>query len=190
MKVSDILRLMHVERDCLRFLIHDLQHAERFFDPQLYFEQVGFFHCMYQSMYSSPGQTVLQHYSKDTQLTHDLDHCAADMNTSAIHSFGFVKAKMINAEYRRLYTGREEECPRLTEHDKQSLAERVLKPMMSCWNMTPEVEQVWTTIKQGKIEENQVTLVAEFFRKKGADLLQLDWKETRMVPKWVKRVQE
>jgi hypothetical protein len=90
-------------RDSLEFLIHDLQHMERFVDSEVYEEQVGFFvtlntlHEKYGDFRNIP---YFQEY--DDQFFHDIDHVASDMNASSLFLWKFLKAKWIGAETRRL----------------------------------------------------------------------------------------
>lgn len=81
-------------RDVLSFLMHDLQHMEKFVDLKFYSEQVGFSaHLM------SANKTLLKLYDKSFQ--YDLEHVTADMNCCVIHLFGFLKSKLKIAEWRK-----------------------------------------------------------------------------------------
>eukprot|EP00943_MAST-04B_sp_MAST-4B-sp1_P002294 g2294.t1 len=94
------------ERDPLHFLIHDLQHIEKFCDKLTHEEQVGFFKCMLRLGENEP-QSFFEKYdtvnggdeNKDDASTNNItlwqlmEYVVSDMNTWSTHLIKYVRAK-------------------------------------------------------------------------------------------------
>eukprot|EP00029_Vermamoeba_vermiformis_P007886 TRINITY_DN3539_c0_g1_i2.p1 TRINITY_DN3539_c0_g1~~TRINITY_DN3539_c0_g1_i2.p1 ORF type:complete len:401 (+),score=80.93 TRINITY_DN3539_c0_g1_i2:441-1643(+) len=82
------------EKTVLKFMVHDIQHMEKFVEPRLYSEQVATFGLLKRV----PDHPFFAHYDKQWQ--EDYDHAISDMNTCCTHTLMFFKAKWILAEVR------------------------------------------------------------------------------------------
>ena len=98
-------------KDALHFMIHDLQHMEKFVAPAYYCEQIGFLHKM-RAVYAwakpvlflqpendGGGGSLLM--LEDKQLRADVAHLISDMNTCSAHMLDFLLAKWWGASTRR-----------------------------------------------------------------------------------------
>jgi hypothetical protein len=82
------------EKTVLKFMVHDIQHMEKFVEPRLYSEQVATFNLLKRV----PDHPFFAHYDKQWQ--EDYEHAISDMNTCCTHTLMFFKAKWILAEVR------------------------------------------------------------------------------------------
>lgn len=89
------------EKDALRFLLHDLQHMEKFVDPKFYCEQVGFLNDM-RKLFDNDNDKFIDFSRYTKQFAEDVDHVISDMNACCIHLFAFFKAKWKLAQLRYL----------------------------------------------------------------------------------------
>ncbi len=80
------------EKTVLKFMVHDIQHMEKFVEPKLYSEQVATFSLLKRV----PSHPFFANYDKQWQ--EDYDHAISDMNTCCTHTLMFFKAKWILAE--------------------------------------------------------------------------------------------
>ena len=105
---SQLFKIHIGNRDTLSFLMHDLEHMQKFVavDESVYLQQVGFFHAM-QSLCKGGTKSVkawFQQIGADAGLEYnlrfwrDLEYVISDMNTSAVHSVSTLKAKWCLAE--------------------------------------------------------------------------------------------
>ncbi len=77
------------------FLLHDLEHAHKFFgDAELFRGQVSFFNLLRGSL------TELYRWSGDPLFEKDLNYLKSDMNSHPVHLFKFLKAIVLTAELR------------------------------------------------------------------------------------------
>ena len=89
------------ERDPLHFLIHDLQHIEKFCDPMTNLEQVGFFKKMLSLGNNQPNHFFRKYDDKRDQNVKDgvinlwqmMEYVISDMNTWSTHLIKYVRAK-------------------------------------------------------------------------------------------------
>jgi hypothetical protein len=86
--------------DGLSFVLHDLEHLEKFVAPEHHVGQVGFFRAVRRA-FSDPGFCRLQ-AGFDAQWFTDRDYVIADMNGSAIFLFSVLKMKVNMAVRRQL----------------------------------------------------------------------------------------
>ena len=89
------------ERDPLHFLIHDLQHIEKFCDPMTNLEQIGFFKKMLSLDNNQPNHFFGKYDHKRDQNAKDgvinlwqmMEYVISDMNTWSTHLIKYVRAK-------------------------------------------------------------------------------------------------
>ena len=82
-------------RDACDFLLHDFEHAHKFFgDPESHRGQVHFFRRLKASL-------KLFARWEDGQFVRDLDYLKADMNSHPVHLIKYLKAIVLSAEMRR-----------------------------------------------------------------------------------------
>ena len=86
--------------DGLRFVLHDLEHLEKFVEPAHHLGQIGFFRAVLRA-FSDPGFVRVQS-DFDPMWRSDRDYVIADMNGSAIFLFAVLKMKVNMAIRRRL----------------------------------------------------------------------------------------
>lgn len=77
-------------RDPFEFILHDLEHADRFFlEPDNNLGQIGFFKKLYQ-FWQNPELRKL--YAQDKVFQHEFDYLMADMNSYSVHMMQYMKA--------------------------------------------------------------------------------------------------
>lgn len=84
-------------KDTLRFVFHDMQHAERFTQAEYYCEQVGFLHRMrrvHARLQRGDSSVV------DRQLRLDVAHVVSDMNSCCVHLLEFLVRRLACAAKR------------------------------------------------------------------------------------------
>ena len=86
--------------DGLSFVLHDLEHLEKFVEPAHHLGQVGFFRAVRRA-FAQPAFQRLQ-ADFDAAWSADRDYVIADMNGSAIFLFSVLKMKVNMAIRRRL----------------------------------------------------------------------------------------
>ncbi len=92
---SDQLRSHGRHADACDFLLHDLEHAHKFYgDPIQHRGQVKFFRCLRASL------KVLNVWADEDYLR-DLDYLKSDMNSHPVHLIKYLKAVVVSAEMRR-----------------------------------------------------------------------------------------
>lgn len=80
------------------FLVHDLEHAYRFFHvPRLRAGQIGIFRGLLRAVDAG----VFESYGEDPVFAQQLDYLVSDMNTHVIHSLRFLAATLIECRLRR-----------------------------------------------------------------------------------------
>lgn len=142
-----------------------MQHAEKFFDNEIHYQQIGFFKCI-QSTYSSCND-ILSRYSNDPQLIADIDHVSSDMNTASVHSMGFWKAKLIAAEYRHISPL----TNRLNDQQKEHFESHVLKPLVQSWGLDENSLKAILSLCNQKLLPGQLEYLGRFFDRKGRENL-------------------
>jgi len=77
-------------RDPFEFILHDLEHADRFFlDPNNQRGQMGFFKKLHNFWKHSDLQRM---YAEDSTFQHEFDYLMADMNSYSVHMLQYMKA--------------------------------------------------------------------------------------------------
>lgn len=77
-------------RDPFEFILHDLEHADRFFfDPNNQRGQMGFFKKLH-NFWKHPDLQKM--YMKDSTFQHEFDYLMADMNSYSVHMLQYMKA--------------------------------------------------------------------------------------------------
>ena len=78
------------------FLLHDLEHAHKFFgDEILHRGQVRFFRAL------QNGSAAFAPWTADPIFKKDLDYLKSDMNSHPVHLMKYLKAVVLSAEIRR-----------------------------------------------------------------------------------------
>jgi hypothetical protein len=80
------------------FVSHDLCHLEKFYDPNEYSAQVGFFASLWEMLQTKAWQNLSSRF--DTQWEREFAHIAADMNGSPIFLWASFKAALRPALHR------------------------------------------------------------------------------------------
>jgi hypothetical protein len=92
------LRPVLTKSNGFAFLVHDLEHAYKFFhDPRLHRGQRRFFTLLL----DAHGQGVFEPYRSDRMFADRFDYLMSDMNTHVIHSLRFLGAVLIECLLRR-----------------------------------------------------------------------------------------
>lgn len=78
-------------KDSLHFTLHDLQHGEKFVDPELYFEQVGFLRAMRQVW--AWFKEKKYHVPTSLDLRRAVAHVMSDMNCCSVQMLDFLLAQ-------------------------------------------------------------------------------------------------
>jgi hypothetical protein len=86
--------------DGLTFVLHDLEHLEKFVDPAHHRGQIGFFRCVERAFADRDFQRLQAGF--DATWAADRDYVISDMNGSAIFLFSVLKMKVNMAVRRRL----------------------------------------------------------------------------------------
>jgi hypothetical protein len=90
LKPEDQFRSHGRHPGALEFLLHDLEHAHKYFgDPLLAHGQQRFFRFLRDSLNTWP--------SFDSQFERELDYVCADMNSHPLHMLKYLKAIWLNA---------------------------------------------------------------------------------------------
>ena len=133
-------------KGAFEFLLHDLEHAHKFFgDPQLFRGQLTFFNCL---------RAVLPHFDPwmtDPLFAKDMNYLMSDMNSHPVHLFKYLKAIVLTA------------CLRAGEDQPEKLDE-VWHQVLRDWQAPEEVRTSALKINHPGIETgaDQVKLF-EFF---------------------------
>lgn len=78
----------------LEFVLHDLEHAERFFHSESnYYGQVGFYHHLQQSVASGFWQKLLD----QPEFQKSFYYLMSDMNTHCVHMLKYLRANLWNS---------------------------------------------------------------------------------------------
>lgn len=82
-------------RDACDFMLHDLEHAHKFFgNKATHLGQVKFFKALRHS------REAFTRWCADLQFCKDLDYLKSDMNSHPVHLMKYLKAVVLNAEMR------------------------------------------------------------------------------------------
>lgn len=93
---EDQLRAHGRHADACDFLLHDLEHAHKFFaDPLVHLGQVRFFRRLRDSL------DTFMLWRDDLSFAKDLNYLKSDMNSHPVHLIKFLKAVVLAAEIRR-----------------------------------------------------------------------------------------
>lgn len=77
-------------RDPFEFILHDLEHADRFFfHPENQRGQMGFFKKLHHFW---RHQDLQKMYKQDATFQHEFDYLMADMNSYSVHMLQYMKA--------------------------------------------------------------------------------------------------
>lgn len=129
------------------FLMHDLEHAHKFFgDDELFRGQVNFFNLLRAVL------PFLQNWTSDPLFEKDLNYLMSDMNSHPVHLFKYLKAIVLTAELRR---GQE-------DHHKLDV---FWMDVLNKWRTPPDIREAALRINRPGLEtgEDQI-LVHDFFR--------------------------
>ncbi|MGZ8219176.1 hypothetical protein [Methylomagnum sp.] len=113
--------------DGFHFLVHDLEHAHKFFhDPRLHHGQRQFF----QRVLSAVEAGLFEPYRADPVFASQFDYLASDMNTHPVHSLRYFCAVLIECLLRREGRGMKEALP---PHAEAEMAE-LLRELGRRWD--------------------------------------------------------
>jgi hypothetical protein len=93
---DQIDKLIFGVRDPLSFVLHDIMHADQFFNqPESIAGQLGFYQCVY-SLYKKPELKRL--LKVDDQFKKEFEYVASDMNAYVIHLFKCFKSAVLRTD--------------------------------------------------------------------------------------------
>jgi hypothetical protein len=84
-----------LEKSNFEFALHDLCHAEKFFDPQHFAGQVGLFASVHRALSTAAWVEMTRDFADPWQA--EFNHVAADMNGSPLFLFAALRRKVQNA---------------------------------------------------------------------------------------------
>ena len=84
-----------LEPDNVEFALHDLCHAEKFFDPAHHAGQVGLFATLHRALQTDAWVQLVAPFAPGWQA--EVDHVAADMNGSVLFLWAALRRKVMNA---------------------------------------------------------------------------------------------
>jgi hypothetical protein len=113
----------------LEFVLHDLRHLEKLFDPPNYRPQIGFFR-MFARAYATGAQAELDR-TLDATWSGERDRILADMNGCPIFLLAVLKMKLKVAVRRKLARERGVEPPARSRLSEDELAAYV--PVLEQW---------------------------------------------------------
>jgi hypothetical protein len=125
--------------DALSFVLHDLEHLEKFSDPEHHAGQVGFFGCVLRALADPGWQSIDNGFDEIWRA--DRDYVIADMNGSAVFLFAALKMKLRMAVRRKLAHERGVPAPQrgpLDETEEAALVP-VVDALLTAMDMPPEV---------------------------------------------------
>jgi hypothetical protein len=92
------LRPVLAKADGFAFLVHDLEHAYKFFhDPRLHRGQRTFFRLLLGTVEAG----LFEPYRADPEFARQFDYLISDMNTHPVHSLRYLSAVLIECALRR-----------------------------------------------------------------------------------------
>ncbi len=129
------------------FLMHDLEHAHKFFgDQELFRGQVNFFNLLKSIL------PRLQVWTSDPLFEKDLNYLMSDMNSHPVHLFKYLKAIVLTAELRK-------------GHEDHAQLDAFWTDILNEWQTPAEIRQAALRINRPGIETGtDQALVHEFFR--------------------------
>jgi hypothetical protein len=133
-------------RDACDFLLHDFEHAHKFFaDPDSHRGQVRFFRVLRATLGS------FEPWRNDQQFNRDFDYLKADMNSHPVHLMKYLKAVVLAAEIRRR-----------TRRDPE--LDGFWLELFGAWGMAGDTLTAALQLNQPAVETYlQQRLVADFF---------------------------
>jgi len=149
------------KRDALKFLVHDLQHLEKFQCEYFYYEQVAFY-----SLISGVENKIP--FNDDLEYRNDLDHAYSDMNACCVHLLGFLKAKSKLTEQRRHSPSPDY---RLTPSQNEQF-ERDFVNFLNIWNFGDDLLGALHRLCEDTFTKEDADLIRQYFHDKGCQLLQ------------------
>lgn len=112
---SRLLQPVLSKANAFAFMIHDLEHAYKFFhDPVLHEGQ----RCFYRRMLTLCEQGMFEAYRYDPVFSEKFDYLISDMNTHRLHSLQFLRAILIEYHLRQ---ARLRPCDMLSSKDHNAV---------------------------------------------------------------------
>jgi hypothetical protein len=94
--------------DAFAFMIHDLEHAWKFFhDPEMHCQQRDFFRWLLAALEAGHFAGYLQ----DEDFAEKFDYVSSDMNTHIMHASQFLRANLVDYHLRREGLGNPDHLP-------------------------------------------------------------------------------
>jgi hypothetical protein len=130
--------------DACAFLLHDFEHAHKFFSTT-HSGQVQFFQHLQRSL------NRFTRWSEDPQFQDELDYLKSDMNSHPVHLIKYLKAIVLSAEMRKTSS----RWPKLDEFWHE---------LFAAWQMAPSVREAALKINQPESEtQSDLVTVSDFF---------------------------
>ncbi len=128
------------------FLVHDLEHAYKFFhDPRLHRGQRRFFQLLLEAV----ERGVFEPYRREPIFADRFDYLMSDMNTHVVHSLRFLGAVLIECLLRRESKGMKEA---LSAGAEAELAD-VLRGLGDMWRFPREAGEALARLVRGGFSE-------------------------------------
>ena len=106
------------------FMVHDLEHAYKYFhDPDLHEGQKRFFTLIHRAV----GEGCLDAYRRDPVFADKFDYLIGDMNTHVMHSLQFLRAILIEHHLRR----EQKRAGDILSGEGRAEVDEVLRPLCS-----------------------------------------------------------
>jgi hypothetical protein len=141
-----LLRPVLKKANGLDFMVHDLEHAFKFFhSPELHAAQRKFFGLMFRAV----RQGIFDPYRRDPVFSAQFDYVISDMNTHVVHSLRFLAATLIECLLRREGKTPRENLSLGAEQEMRTL----LRSLGNCWKFPPEAEQALLNLVGGSFSE-------------------------------------
>lgn len=139
------------------FLLHDLEHADKFFfEPETHLAQRLFF----QKLLSSFEAGTFAHLWPDHQFQHDFHYIMSDMNSHPLHLFKYLKAVVLMSRLRSEKLRPHENLSNLHQQELDDFWHGLFKD----WGMDSNLIEHGLRINRPHLEQNQDGLrVAEFY---------------------------
>ena len=153
----DLSRMINPLRDPFEFILHDLEHADRFFlEPQNNLGQIGFFKKLYQ-FWQNP--TLKKLYAHDKVFQHEFDYLMADMNSYSVHMMQYMKA--ISLGYFLRQEGKTLKDILSADGEQQYL--KFCQFIAQEWQMTNPVAEAFSRVNTPQFNREQDALVLDHF---------------------------
>lgn len=134
------------------FIVHDLEHAFKFFyDPVQHEAQRKFFSLMQKAW----RQNLFISYRSDPIFSEQFDYVISDMNTHVIHSLRFLTSALIESLLRR-----ERKLPHeMLSLETESELSQLMQSLSECWGFTGSTKKAMQNLMSGRFSEDDAEAI-------------------------------